>query len=60
MAKLPGLKVTVDDEGKYGPSTYSDDWKEAYEAGRKPTYTPAQGASTTQWPWRRKSASGTR
>ena len=38
MAKLPGLKVTVADEGKYGPSTYSDDWKEAQQAGRKPTY----------------------
>ena len=43
MAKLPGLKVTVDDEGKYGPSTYSDDYKEAYEAGRKPTYTRHKG-----------------
>jgi hypothetical protein len=43
MAKLPGLKVTVDDEGKYGPGTYSDDWKEAYEAGRKPTYRRHKG-----------------
>ena len=43
MAKLPGLKVTVDDEGKYGPSTYSDDWKEAYDAGRKPTYRRHKG-----------------
>jgi hypothetical protein len=43
MAKLPGLKVTVDDEGKYGPSIYSDDYKEAYEAGRKPTYTRHKG-----------------
>lgn len=43
MAKLPGLKVTVDDEGKYGPSTYSDDWKEAYEAGRKPAYIRHKG-----------------
>jgi len=43
MAKLPGLSVTVDDEGKFGPSTYSDDWKEAYEAGRKPTYTRHKG-----------------
>lgn len=39
MAKLPGLKVNLDDEGKFGPSTYSDDYKEAHEAGRKPTYT---------------------
>jgi hypothetical protein len=43
IAKLPGLKVTLDDEGKYGPSTYSDDWKEAYEAGRKPTYRRHEG-----------------
>ncbi len=43
MAKLPGLKVTVDDEGKYGPSTYSDDWKEAHAAGRKPTYRRHKG-----------------
>ena len=43
MAKLPGLKVSLDDEGKYGPSTYSDDWKEAYEAGRKPTYRRHKG-----------------
>lgn len=43
MAKLPGMKVTVDDEGKYGPSIYSDDWKEAYEAGRKPTYRRHKG-----------------
>jgi hypothetical protein len=43
MAKLPGLKVTLDDEGKYGPSTYSDDWKEAYQAGRKPTYRRHKG-----------------
>jgi hypothetical protein len=43
MAKLPGLKVTVDYEGKYGPSRYSDDWKEAHEAGRKPTYRRHKG-----------------
>jgi hypothetical protein len=43
MAKLPGLKVTVDDEGKYGPSVYSDDWKEAYDAGLKPTYRRHKG-----------------
>lgn len=43
IAKLPGMKVTVDDEGKYGPSKYSDDWKEAYEAGRKPTYRRHKG-----------------
>lgn len=43
MAKLPGLKTTVDDEGKYGPSVYSDDWKEAHDAGRKPTYRRHKG-----------------
>jgi len=43
MAKLPGLKVTLDDEGKYAPSVYSDDWKEAHEAGRKPTYRRHKG-----------------
>lgn len=34
---LPGLKVKISDEGNYGSSNYSDDYKEAY-AGRKPTY----------------------
>jgi hypothetical protein len=43
MAKIPGLKVRVDDEGKYGPSTYADDWKEAKEAGRKPKYRRHKG-----------------
>jgi hypothetical protein len=43
MAKLLGLKVRMDDEGKYGPSTYSDDWQEAYAAGRKPTYRRHKG-----------------
>jgi len=43
MAKLPGLKVRVDDEGKYGPSTYSDDCREASKAGRKPTYRRHKG-----------------
>jgi len=43
MAKLPGLRVKVDDEGRYGPSVYSDDYKEAYEAGRKPTYRRHKG-----------------
>ena len=27
MAKLPGLRVRIDDEGKYGSSTYADDWQ---------------------------------
>jgi hypothetical protein len=43
IAKLPGLKVVVDDEGKYGPSVYADDWKEADAAGRKPTYRRHKG-----------------
>lgn len=43
MGKLPGLKVKVEDEGKYGPSTFSDDWQEAHEAGRKPTYRRHKG-----------------
>ena len=43
MAKLPGLKVTVDDEGKYGPHLFSDDWEEATKAGRKPTYRRHKG-----------------
>ncbi len=43
FARTLGLSVHVDDEGKYGPATYSDDWKEAYAAGRKPTYTRHEG-----------------
>lgn len=42
-AKLPGLKVKVDDEGKYGPSVYSDDWQEAQREGRKPRYRRHKG-----------------
>ncbi|RDJ34912.1 MAG: hypothetical protein DWQ19_08745 [Crenarchaeota archaeon] len=38
IAELPAMKVTIEDEGKYGPSTYSDDWEEAYAEGRQPTY----------------------
>jgi hypothetical protein len=38
MAKLPGLKVKVDDEGKYGPSTYADDWQ-----AKKPHYRRHKG-----------------
>lgn len=37
-AKIPGLKVRIDDEGHYGPSTYADDYEAAHAAGRKPTY----------------------
>jgi len=43
IAKIPGVRVRVDDEGKYGPSTYSDDYQEAHEAGRKPTYRRHKG-----------------
>jgi hypothetical protein len=38
MQNISGVKVNIEDEGKYGPSTYSDDYKEAYAAGLKPTY----------------------
>jgi hypothetical protein len=40
VAELPTVKVDICDEGHYGPATYSDDWREAYAAGRKPTYVP--------------------
>lgn len=43
IAKLPDVHIRVDDEGKYGPGTYSDDWKEAREAGRDPTYRRHKG-----------------
>lgn len=36
--ELPGVEVSIEDEGHYGPSTHSDDWVEAREAGREPTY----------------------
>lgn len=37
-AALRTLKVEIDDEGQYGPSKFSDDWREARAAGREPTY----------------------
>ncbi len=43
IAKLPTVKVEFDDEGKYGPSNYSDDYQEAYKEGREPTYTWHEG-----------------
>lgn len=43
IAKLPTMKVSIDDEGKYGPSNYSDDWREAMAEGRRPTYTWHEG-----------------
>jgi hypothetical protein len=38
IGKLPGVRVRIDDEGHYGTATYSDDYREAYAAGREPTY----------------------
>jgi hypothetical protein len=35
---LPTIAVDIEDEGHYGPSTYSDDWREARAANRQPTY----------------------
>lgn len=43
MAKLAGLKVQINDEGKYGSSVYSDDWQEARATGREPTYRRHKG-----------------
>jgi len=48
IAKLPTIKVEFDDEGKYGPSNYSDDYQEAYKAGREPTYTWHEGQYDVQ------------
>ena len=38
IAELPRVSVEIDDEGKYGPSHYSDDYRKARAAGREPTY----------------------
>ena len=38
IGKLPAMKVEIDDEGNYGPSYFSDDYREAYDEGREPTY----------------------
>lgn len=35
---LPTVKLDIEDEGHYGPSTHSDDWREACVENRKPTY----------------------
>src|SRR5690606_14473865 len=43
IAELPTLKVQMDDEGRYGPSHYSDDWREAHAEGREPTYRWHEG-----------------
>lgn len=39
IAGLPTMTVEINDEGQYGSSTYSDDWKAARSEGREPTYT---------------------
>lgn len=38
IAKLPGVTVQINDEGAYGRSYYSDDWREAHAESREPTY----------------------
>jgi hypothetical protein len=38
IAAIPTMAVEINDEGKFGPSTYSDDWREARAEGREPTY----------------------
>lgn len=38
VGQLPTVKVDIEDEGHYGPSTHSDDWREAHAENRKPTY----------------------
>lgn len=43
IAKLPTVKVEVCDEGKYGRSHYSDDWRQARAEGRDPTYVWHEG-----------------
>jgi hypothetical protein len=40
IGKLPTVNVDIEDEGHFGPSTYSDDWREARAANRQPTYVP--------------------
>jgi hypothetical protein len=40
IGRIPGVRVRISDEGHYGPSTYSDDYQEAYAAGRTPKYVP--------------------
>jgi hypothetical protein len=38
IGRLPGVRVNIEDEGHYGPSTHSDDWREAYANKVEPTY----------------------
>ena len=37
------MKVVIDDEGQFGPSNFSDDWKEARVENRQPTYVWHEG-----------------
>ena len=34
MGKIPGLSISIQDEGCYGRSYHSDDWREEDAAGR--------------------------
>lgn len=43
ISDLPTLQVEINDEGKYGSSTYSDDWQQAKAEGRRPTYSWHEG-----------------
>lgn len=40
IGRLPTVDVDIEDEGHFGPSTFSDDWREARAANREPTYVP--------------------
>ena len=43
IAELPTLKVQIDDEGRYGPSNYTDDWRVT-----EPVYTWHDGLYSVQ------------
>ena len=43
MNKLYGLRVSISDEGDYGPGTLCLDYAEAHAAGRKPKYRRHKG-----------------
>lgn len=38
IGELQTVTAETEDEGKFGPSTYSDDWREARAENRQPTY----------------------
>jgi hypothetical protein len=44
VAKLPGLKVEINDEGRYGPSYYTDNWRvpEPVYTWHEGKYSPAE------------------